>query len=222
MARARNAVVVEDLLLPDFGDSAVASQRLTPDSMPSNPTSRQRSRTSLAHLSPTDDDKNLIAVIETPQGTRTKLDFDPQREAFVVSKMLPEGLNFPFDFGFIPSTLGGDGDPLDVLVLMEEPLPPGTIVPCRLVGVIEATQSEKNGGTEENDRLIAVACGCNTYRDVKKLVDLPDALVEQIEHFFVTYNQEEKKKFTVRGRHGRRRANSILDAGKRRFARKQR
>jgi inorganic pyrophosphatase len=177
---------------------------------------------SLARLSAFDDDDNAIAVIETPRGTRTKLAFDEKSEAFVVKKVLPEGMSFPFDFGFIPSTLGDDGDPLDVLVLMDEPVPTGTIVPSRLIGVLEARQTETDGKTEENDRLIAVASACELFRDVTKLSDLPKAVVDQIEHFFVTYNQEEGKRFEPIGRHGRRRATALLESGMRRFRRKRR
>ena len=168
---------------------------------------------SLQRIDAYDDDRNVIAVIETPRGTRTKLAFDEKLEAFVVKKVLPEGMSFPFDFGFIPSTLGDDGDPLDVLVLMDESVPTGTVVPLRLIGVIEAKQTEKDGATDENDRLVGVACACELFRDVKTLSDLPKAVVEQIEHFFVVYNQEEGKRFKPVGRHGRKRATALLRKG---------
>jgi inorganic pyrophosphatase len=177
---------------------------------------------SLARLHALDGDDNVIAVIETPRETRTKLAYDGASEAFRVKKVLPEGMSFPFDFGFIPSTLGGDGDPLDILVLMDEPVPTGTIVPSRLIGVIEARQTEEDGETEENDRLIAVANASELFRDVKKLSDLPAVVVEQIEHFFVAYNQEEGKRFDPVGRHGRKRATECLQRGMRRYRRKGR
>src|SRR4051812_16117569 len=101
--------------------------------------------------------ETLNVIIETPRGGRTKFAYDPDREVFVAKRVLPQGMSFPFDFGFIPSTLGEDDDPLDVLVLMEEPVPVGALVPARLVGVIEATQTERDGETLENPRLIAIA-----------------------------------------------------------------
>src|SRR2546423_4929932 len=110
----------------------------------------------LSKLRPVNGDGAINVVIETSRGARTKLAYDPKQDAFIVKKVLPQGMSFPFDFGFIPSTLGGDGDPLDVLVLMDEPVPAGAIVPSRLIGVIEATQTE-DGEVEENHRLIAVA-----------------------------------------------------------------
>jgi inorganic pyrophosphatase len=172
---------------------------------------------SLARLDPHDDDDNVRVVIETSKGSRTKLTFDEKLEVFVVKKVLPEGMTFPFDFGFIPSTLGGDGDPLDVLVLMDEPVATGIVVPSRLVGVIEARQTERDGETEDNDRLLAVASVSNLFRDVKKLAHLPEAMVDQIEHFFVSYNEQAGKRFEPVGRHGPIRARHILDEGMRRY-----
>lgn len=177
---------------------------------------------SLAHLEAFDDDDNVVAVIETPMDTRTKIAFDDKSQAFKVKKVLPEGMMFPFNFGFIPSTLSGDGDPLDVLVLMDEAVPPGTIVPSRLLGVIDAEQTEKDGKTTENPRLIAVADACQLFRDVTKLSDLPLAVIEQIEHFFVTYNKEEGKRFKPTGRRGRKRATELLETDIRAYRRQTR
>ncbi len=177
-------------------------------------------RRSLAHLAPIDRDDHVIAVIETPRDTRTKLAFDDAYDGFVVKMVLPEGMSFPFDFGFIPSTLGDDGDPLDVLVLMDEPVPTATVVPSRLIGVIEARQTEEDGEAEENDRLIAVASSCDLFRDVTRLSDLPKAVMKQIEHFFVTYNHEDGKRFKVTGLRGRRRARGLLEQGMRKYRRK--
>jgi inorganic pyrophosphatase len=177
---------------------------------------------SLARLDPHDDDDNVRVVIETSKGSRTKLTFDEQLGAFVAKKVLPEGMSFPFDFGFIPSTLGGDGDPLDVLLLMEEPVPTGVVVPSRLIGVIEARQTERDGETGDNHRLLAVASASNLFRDVKKLSDLPEAMIDQIEHFFVSYNEQAGKRFEPTGRHGATRAKRILDKAMRQFRSKGR
>jgi inorganic pyrophosphatase len=174
---------------------------------------------SLTRLKTFDEDENLIAVVETPRGSRTKLAFDEQFDAFTVKKVLPQGMSFPFDFGFIPSTLGEDGDPVDVLVLMDEALPTGTVVPSRLIGVIEAQQTDRDGETTENSRLIAVAAECQIFSDVKKLSDLPHAVVEQIEHFFVTYNQEAGKRFEPTGRRGPRRAKTLVEKAVRKAGR---
>jgi inorganic pyrophosphatase len=177
---------------------------------------RSKSPPSLAWIDPIDEDGNVIAVIETPRGTRTKLTYEQRLGAFMVTKVLPQGMSFPFDFGFIPSTKGGDKDPVDVLVLMDEPLPTGTVVPTRLVGVIEAQQTERDGETEENSRLIAVATKCQLFSEVKTLDDLPPSVIEQIEHFFVSYNEQSGKRFEVTGRHGPKRARKLVEKSIRR------
>jgi inorganic pyrophosphatase len=91
----------------------------------------------------------------TPKGSLTKFKYDDESGLFLFDKAMPTGQTFPFDFGFLPSTLGDDGDPLDVLVLTEEPTFVGCLIHGKLLGVIEAEQGE-NGETDRNDRLIAV------------------------------------------------------------------
>ena len=90
-------------------------------------------------------------IIETPKGSRKKLKYDPAKRMYKLSKVMPEGMVFPYDFGFVPDTKGQDGDPLDVLVLTAEPLFPGCLVNCARVGIIEAEQEEE-GETKWNDR----------------------------------------------------------------------
>jgi inorganic pyrophosphatase len=175
----------------------------------------------LSDLDAVDEETKCVnVVIETARESRTKLAYDPARGTFVVKMVLPQGMSFPFDFGFIPSTLAGDGDPLDVLVLMDEPVAAGTIVPSRLVGVIEAVQTEKDGASETNDRLIAVAATHDLYAKVNKLSDVPKVLTSQIEHFFISYNEQEGKRFEPKGRHGRKRAERILEKGRRQYSRR--
>src|SRR5215208_1072043 len=116
--------------------------------------SSSRGLNRLGAYAPDADELNVI--IETPRGSRNKFNYDGGLGLFKLGGVLPAGAVFPFDFGFIPSTLGGDGDPLDVLVLMDEPAFTGCLVPSNLLGVIEAEQTE-DGKTTRNDRLIAVA-----------------------------------------------------------------
>jgi inorganic pyrophosphatase len=154
--------------------------------------------------------KDLNVIIESPKGCRNKYTFDEKIGLFRLSGILPAGAVFPFDFGFIPSTLGGDGDPLDILVLMDEPAFTGCLVPARLIGVIEAKQTEK-GKTERNDRLIAVAANSHTHTEVRSLSDLNNTLIDQIEHFFVSYNEIKGKKFQPLGRFGVKKARKIVE-----------
>ena len=153
----------------------------------------------------------LNVIIETPKTSRNKYAFDEELGIFVLKGVLAAGHSFPYDFGFIPQTLGGDGDPLDVLVLMDEAAFAGCLVPSRLIGVIEAEQTEKDGKRERNDRLIAVAADSHTHSDVKSINDLNETLVEQIEHFFVSYNQAKGKEFKPLGRFGARKAKSLVE-----------
>jgi inorganic pyrophosphatase len=93
-------------------------------------------------LKPVDYDhkQNLRVVIETPKGSRNKFASDPKLHIFELKKVLPAGMTFPYDFGFVPSTKAEDGDPVDVLVLMDEPAFPGCVLSCRPIGVIEGEQ----------------------------------------------------------------------------------
>src|SRR3954467_1364383 len=156
---------------------------------------KSKAATSLARIDPIDEDDCVLAVIEPPRATPTKLAFDEKLRAFTVKKVLPQGMSFPFDFGFIPSTRGDDGDPLDVLVLLDESVPAGCIVPSRLIGVIDARQSDDDGDMIENVRFIAVGERCELFADVKRMADIPAAVLQQIEHFFVSYNEQAGKRF---------------------------
>src|SRR6266480_2719004 len=90
------------------------------------------------------DEKNIRcrAIIETPKGRRNKFNYDPEAKLFCLGGLLPEGMMFPFDFGFLPSTVGGDGDPLDVMVLMDEPAHVGCLLDIRIIGVMETVQKK--------------------------------------------------------------------------------
>ena len=156
------------------------------------------------------DDKELIQVIiETPKGSRNKYAYDVEQKIFELKKVLPAGMDFPYDFGFIPSTRADDGDPLDVLLLMDEPAFPGCLVRARLIGAIEGEQSE-DGKKERNDRLVAVAEKCHLFNDVKKLADLPPNLLEELEEFFVNYHQLDDVKFKILGQCGPSVAGKLL------------
>ncbi|MDB5034947.1 MAG: inorganic diphosphatase [Chlorobi bacterium] len=152
-------------------------------------------------------------IVETPQGSRNKYTYNADLHLFELGGVLPVGAVFPFDFGFIPSTIGEDGDPLDVLLLMDVPAFPGCMVAARLIGVIEAEQTERDATTVRNDRLIAVAVQSRTHQDVRNIGDLNDALIDEIVHFFVSYNEIKGKIFKPIGRHASFRARAIVEAG---------
>ena len=152
------------------------------------------------------------AIIETPKGRRNKFDYDPESNLFKLAGLLPEGMMFPFDFGFIPSTLGEDGDPLDVMVMMDDPAHVGCLLDVRIVGVIEAEQTQ-DGKTETNSRLLAVAIHSYNHEQVKSLKEINPSILEQLEQFFVSYNKLRGKKFRVTGRGGPNRALKIIRNG---------
>ena len=176
----------------------------------------------IAALATHDDEGRVQAVIEAPRGSANKLKFDPGRGVFVLHKVLPLGTMFPFDFGFIPATLGDDGDPLDVLVLMDEPATPGIVVPCRLVGVIEATQRKshdtRSARPTRNDRLVAVAATTHRHATCRSLRDIGAPALDEIERFFVFYNLQKGMRFTPTGRAGVAAATRLLTQGRRDFA----
>jgi inorganic pyrophosphatase len=174
----------------------------------------------LIHFPPRDpDEETWNVIIETPQGSRNKFDYDPERALFKLKKVLPLGNVFPFDFGFMPSTLADDGDPLDVLVLMDAPTFTGCLVPAHLAGVIEG-QQVVDGIKQRNDRLIAIAAGSHAYQEVHSLEDFPASLLTEIEHFFCSYHELEGKPFKVLSRRGPKQAERLVKQGMERFFQK--
>jgi inorganic pyrophosphatase len=168
-----------------------------------------------AKLPPIDRESgDLNVIIDTPKGSQNKFSWDRKLQLFELTGVLPAGAVFPYDFGFIPNTRGEDGDELDVLVLMDEPAFAGCLVRSRLLGVIEAEQTEK-GKTNRNDRLIAVASDSHTHSNLKSISDINPKLLDEIAHFFVSYNEAKGKKFKPLGRYGPKRARRLVLRGKR-------
>ncbi len=117
----------------------------------------------------------LQVVIETPKDSRNKYAFDHDRGVIVLRKVLPAGMVFPYDFGFVPSTLADDGDPIDVLVLMDEPAFPGCVLDARLIGVIEGEDELEGGKKQRNDRLLADRHGQPQFEDIRSIGDSPSS-----------------------------------------------
>jgi inorganic pyrophosphatase len=150
-------------------------------------------------------------IIDTPRGSRNKFKFDEQLGCFRLSRILPLRHSFPYDFGSIPGTRAEDGDALDVLVVMDEPTFPGCLMTARLVGVLVARQTEK-GETIQNDRLVAVPQTPVNKASIHSLEQLGTERIEQIEHFFVAYNQAQGRHFEPVDRKGPEKADALLDA----------
>jgi inorganic pyrophosphatase len=154
-------------------------------------------------------DDLIQVVIETPAGSRNKFAFDAEQAVFYLKTVLPAGMAFPYDFGFVPQTIAPDGDPLDVLLLMDEPGVPGICVRARLIGVIEGEQTEGKKKTR-NDRLLAVAEANHMYANVLKLTDLPPKWIKELENFFVNYHRMEGKTYRLLGCKGAEEAHQLL------------
>ncbi len=160
-------------------------------------------------------DPRVEVVVDTPRGSRNKYKHDEARDLYLLHKVLPAGMAFPFDFGYVAGTLGDDGDALDVLVIGETPTFVGCRIPVRLLGVIRAEQTEK-GETIRNDRLVATAETEKIHPEARSLDDLARGLVDQIEMFFVAYNRAEGRTFVPTGRGGPEEAARLLTEGRRR------
>lgn len=141
--------------------------------------------------------KQLVNVIvETPQGSRNKYAFDEKKKIFQLKKVLPTGMDFPYDFGFIPSTRADDDDPIDVLLLMDEPAFPGCLVRARLIGAILGMEKQ-DGKKVRNDRLVAVSEKSLLYGSIGRLGDLGAYFLDQLERFFTNYHSLDGVNFRV-------------------------
>jgi inorganic pyrophosphatase len=182
------------VLVGKFGDVSVTRWEI-----PKMP--KRKAQSGLAdpvRLKPFDpgDSQLAVVVIETPKGSRNKYAYDPKERIFELKKVLPAGMTFPYDFGFVPSTIGGDGDPLDVLVLMDEPAFAGCKLTCRVIGIIEGEQGDKKA-TERNDRVVAIEADNHSFAQVKHIDDLGKMFLRELEEFFVNYHALSGEQYKV-------------------------
>jgi inorganic pyrophosphatase len=167
-------------------------------------------------LASVDKSEVLQVVIETPKGSRNKYAFDDKQKIFALKKVLPAGMAFPYDFGFVPSTIAEDGDPTDVLVLMDEPAFPGCLLKCRIIGIIEGEQGSKKD-KERNDRIVAIEQDNHSFADIQHVKDLGKAFLEELEGFFVNYHALSGEKYRILGAKGPSEARTRLKSGIRAF-----
>lgn len=141
------------------------------------------------------DDFNVI--IEVPMNSPAiKYEVDKESGAIFVDRMLRTAMYYPCNYGYVPHTLCGDGDPLDVLVVLPLPMLPGTVVRCRPIGVL---QMKDEAG--EDAKVVAVPVNevTGTYRDITTVKDLDERLLDQIRHFFEHYKDLEPNKWVRTG-----------------------
>src|ERR1700755_1322610 len=164
-------------------------------------------------------DKNgdVHVVVETPRGSAAKLEFDPELKAFTLSKALILGLTYPYDWGFIPSTKGEDGDPIDVLVLHDAATAPGLVLKCKIIGVLEVLQSDRGKKPSRNDRLIAFPRDSHREKADKDARDLPKPMRQEIEKFFVATDELESKELKFLGWKGPKTSGRLVEVAAKKF-----
>src|SRR3982074_1491789 len=199
-------------------DSRIVWKDGMPRSQKSQESNNGHSRSGINAL-PTFDGDAVNIVVETPKGGRAKMKYDEAADVFRFEKLLPLGQAFPFDFGFLPATEGGDGNPLDVLLIGEEPAPVGCVVLGKIIGVLEGKQTE-NGSSERNDRIIAVPLDVKSRTRMVPAPRFDNALAKAITDFFVSYNARQGKKFVPLGLHGRKRALQLVKSSMQRVTQK--
>jgi len=153
--------------------------------------------------------KTFEIVIETPRDSRQKYKFDERSASFKLSKLLPLGMCFPYDFGFLPGTRAEDGDPIDAMVISEFISFPGCRMDGRLIGVLTAEQ-EKKGKMIRNDRYFFIPVNSVTFQHINSIKDFPNEHLKQLLFFFITYNAERDKDFKPLKIHNTAKAEKLL------------
>jgi inorganic pyrophosphatase len=141
----------------------------------------------LRDLEPYDDDGRLLVVVETPSGSPVKLKYSAAFNAFTWSRALPTGLNFPGDYGFVPSTLAGDGEELDALIVGTSAGVPGVVVPSRIIGALELYQQRAPAPERDNHRLLVVPCNEHRLGHITEAAALGQRRLDELENFFRAY-----------------------------------
>lgn len=160
------------------------------------------------------------AVIETPRNTRLKYAFEPGFGIFKLKEMLADGLQWPYDYGFVPKTLADDGDPIDILVLTDTPTFTGCLVECRLLGIVRMV---KDG--VENDRLLAAPPRRNgvfqTSDRFEDIADIPSETIDGICRFLVEYSAEEGHTIDYKGVKSKKKAIAAVESAAKAYEKKR-
>ncbi|HHT18325.1 MAG: inorganic diphosphatase [Euryarchaeota archaeon] len=136
----------------------------------------------------------VYAVIEIPKGSRNKYEYDKDMESFALDRVLYSPFHYPAEYGIIPQTLYDDGDPTDIMVIMDQPTFPGCVIESRPIGMMRMID-----GGDQDDKILAVPVEDPRYKDVKDIKDVPQSLLDEIAHFFTEYKTLEGKKTEVLG-----------------------
>jgi inorganic pyrophosphatase len=155
------------------------------------------------------DDGNVNVVVETPRGARAKLTYDPDLRVFVLSKSLMAGLTYPHDWGFVPSTVADDGDPVDVLVIHDAATFPGLVMKCKVIGVLEILEHDDQR-KQRNDRVMAVPVNSHSEQGLRDVRQLSKPIRLELEKFFVATAELQSKTLECLGWRGPKRAVQLI------------
>ena len=136
----------------------------------------------------------LNVLIEIAAGSKNKYEFDKDLNAFALDRVLYSSVHYPYDYGFVPNTLADDGDPLDGMVLMDQPTFPGCVIPARPIGMLEMIDSG-----DRDEKILCVPAKDPRYSEVKSLKDVSQHRLDEIAEFFKTYKNLEKKVTEILG-----------------------
>lgn len=136
----------------------------------------------------------INVLIEIPGKSKNKYEFDKELQAFALDRVLYSSVQYPYDYGFVPNTLADDGDPLDGMVIIDEPTFPGCVIAARPIGMLEMID-----GGDRDEKILCVPAKDPRYASVKSLKDLAPHRLEEIAEFFRTYKNLEKKVTEIRG-----------------------
>jgi len=155
---------------------------------------------------------NVNVVIENPMGgAPVKYELDKDSGALYVDRFVHTPMFYPANYGFVPATLGGDGDPVDVLVYAQHQIMPGAVIAARPVGVLVM---EDDGGQDEKILAVPVDKTHPMFSNIEEYSDLPQILLDEIEHFFTHYKDLEKGKWVkIQGWEGAARAKELILEG---------
>jgi inorganic pyrophosphatase len=165
-------------------------------------TSRYRPSMDVSKIPAFADEDFFHVVVEAPRGSALKLKYEPRWQVMTISRPLPLGVTFPFDWGFVPSTVAADGDPLDAMLLWDVASYPGVVVECRAIGVLQVDQNRARADPSvriRNDRVLAIPREARRETGVTDVADLPERVRQELEHFTIAATALEGKDARVIG-----------------------
>lgn len=154
----------------------------------------------------------VTAVIETPQDSTNKYEYDDTLHVFYLDRVLHSPVHYPGDYGFIPGTIAEDGEPLDILVLGDHPVFPGCVYKARPVGLFDMLDNDTH-----DEKIVAYAVGNPRFQTIRNYSDVEPQVLREVEHFFSVYKNLEQKQTDVLGWKGLDEAHSVIRSSRQRF-----